>query len=231
MFLKTLGAALAALTLAAACGPGARATLTPVQGDAFLGPADAKVTVIEYGAPTCPGCKAWHDSTWEQLKTIYVDSSKIKFIFREFPSHNPPVDKAIFAIARCAGTEDWFSVIDEAFARQMDIERASRSNDGPMNALKSLGEKFRLSGDQVTKCVDDKDIIRRVRDSQAEGFARGVDSTPTFFVNDAMVDNPTFSELSRLIEQGLTAGALAPATTPTETPAAPAPEPKPGDQH
>ena len=52
MFLKTLGAAIAALALAAACGPQARSNITLVEGDAFLGSADAKVTVIEYGAPT-----------------------------------------------------------------------------------------------------------------------------------------------------------------------------------
>ena len=102
MFLKSLGAALAAITLAAACGPQARATLTPLEGDSFVGPADAKVTVIEYGAPTCGACKSWHDQAWTQLKTSYIDSGKIKFVFREFPSHNPPVDAAIFSLARCA---------------------------------------------------------------------------------------------------------------------------------
>ena len=125
--LKVLAAAVAALTLAAACGPQVRGSLTPVEGDRFLGPADAKVTVIEYGAPTCPGCKSWHSQNWSQLKSGYIDTGKIKFIFREFPSHNPPVDAAIFSLARCAGTVDWFPLIDEAFARQEAIEIASRS--------------------------------------------------------------------------------------------------------
>ena len=62
MFLKTLAGAIAALALAA-CGPAGRDKIVNVEGDAFMGPADAKVTVIEYGSPTCPGCKFWHDTT------------------------------------------------------------------------------------------------------------------------------------------------------------------------
>src|SRR5215813_10168756 len=107
MLTKTICAALLALGLAA-CGPQARSSVTLVQGDAFLGPADAKVVVTEYGAPTCPGCKAWHDQYWAQIKSSYVDTGKIKFIFREFPSHNPPVDAAIFSIARCTDAKEFF---------------------------------------------------------------------------------------------------------------------------
>ncbi len=59
--------ALAVLALAA-CQPKAPAA-NPTVGDAFLGPADAKVVLYEYGAPTCPGCKAWHDSFWEKTKS------------------------------------------------------------------------------------------------------------------------------------------------------------------
>jgi protein-disulfide isomerase len=228
MFLKTLGAAIAALALAAACGPKA---LTPVEGDSFLGPADSKVVVIEYGAPTCPGCKAWHDGNWARLKAAYVDTNKIKFIFREFPSHNPPVDAAIFSLARCAGTADWFPLIDEAFARQKDIEIASQGGTAT-DALKSLGQKFRLSAAQVESCIKDPKNIQRIYDVQEEGFGRGVHSTPTFFLNDKEVIDPRFETLSKEIDAalGLAPAPAAPVPTeeapaPTETPAPAAPAP------
>jgi protein-disulfide isomerase len=224
MFLKSLAAAIAALTLAAACGPQARATLAPVEGDSFLGPADAKVTVIEYGAPTCPGCKSWHSQNWAQLKSGYIDTNKIKFIFREFPSHNPPVDAAIFSLARCAGTADWFPLIDEAFARQEAIEIASRSAEGPQKALVSLGQKFRLSEEQVKSCIKDPKNLQRIIETQEAGFARGVHSTPTFLLNDVEVQDPSFASLSAQIDAALGAAAPAPAATPpTEAPAEPAP--------
>ena len=220
MFLKSLGAAIAALALAAACGPQARSSITLVDGDAFLGPADAKVTVIEYGAPTCPGCKAWHDQTWARLKTAYIDTAKIKFIFREFPSHNPPVDAAIFSLARCAGSGEYFDLIDEAFLRQRDIEIASRGGTA-IAALESLGEKFRMSKQQVESCIKDPKNIQRIIDVQNEGGGRGVHSTPTFFLNDVEVADPRYDALSQAIDTALGV-APAPAAAPAEAPA-PAP--------
>jgi protein-disulfide isomerase len=231
MFLKNpraslLSAAIAAFALAAACGPQARGSLTPVVGDSFLGPADAKVVVIEYGAPTCPGCKAWHGQNWARLKAAYIDTNKIKFIFREFPSHNPPVDAAIFSLARCAGPADWFPLIDEAFARQEDIERASQGGTAA-DALKSLGQKFRLSAEQVETCIKDPKNIQRIYDVQEEGYGRGVHSTPTFFLNDKEVVDPRFETLSKEIDAalGVAPAPAAPAEAPAETPAPATPAP------
>lgn len=232
-------AAIAALALASACGQQARSAVTLVEGDAFLGPADAKVTVIEYGAPTCPGCKAWHDQNWGRLKAAYVDTGKIKFIFREFPSHNPPVDAAIFSLARCAGTADYFPVLDEAFARQMDIELASRGGTA-RQALESLGQKFRLSKEQVESCIKDPKNIQRIVDVQDEGYNRGVNSTPTFFLNDVEVPDPRFESLAPAIDAALGAAPAATISAPTEgapaetapaqPPPAAEPGPKPGAQ-
>src|SRR5690349_19879410 len=114
MFLKSLAAALIAGLALAACNSGGGSATSTTEGDSFLGAADAKVTVVEYGARTCPICKAWHDDNWKQLKSAYIDTNKIKFVLRELPSHNQAVDAAIFAIARCAGPKKYFDVIDEA---------------------------------------------------------------------------------------------------------------------
>jgi protein-disulfide isomerase len=224
MFLRSVGAAIAALALAAACGPQARANLTPLEGDSFVGPADAKVTVVEYGAPTCPGCKAWHDQNWAQLKAGYIDTNRIKFVFREFPSHNPPVDAAIFSIARCVGQGEWFAVIDKAFEKQMDIERASQRGEAKQ-AMIDLGKDFRLSPEQVEKCISDPKNIGRVQQSQEEGFARGINSTPTFLINDREMHDASYAGMSAEIDALLGAATpsdpAAPATPPTETPATP----------
>ena len=191
MFLKTLAGAIAALALAA-CGPAGRDKIVNVEGDAFMGPQDAKVTVIEYGSPTCPGCKFWHDTNLEELKRDYVDTGKVKFIFREFAIHGA-IDAGIFSVARCAGTEDYFAVLDEAFARQRDIVMASQKGDS-IPALKSLGEKFKLSGAQVEACITDKQNVQRVNDVGAYARQIGVSSTPTFFVNGVEV---TAADLSQ----------------------------------
>lgn len=183
MFLKSLAGALLALTFAAplaACGEQGRTEIVNVEGDAFQGPQDAKVTVTEYGSPTCPGCKFWHDTFYAEMKRDYIDTNKIKFIFREFAIHGA-IDAGIFSVARCAGKDDYFAVLDEAFARQRDIVMAAQMGDA-IPALKSLGEKFKLSGAQVEACITDKQNINRVNEVGSYAKQIGVSSTPTFFV-------------------------------------------------
>ena len=219
MSFRIAGAILAALALAA-CGSPARTSLAPVQGDSFLGNPNSTVTVYEYGAPTCPACKAWHDQFWAKMKSTYIDTNKIKFVFREFPSHNPPVDAAIFAIARCAGTDKdngFFGVIDEAFARRDDIEKAAIAG-AVIPALESLGGKFKLSAEQVHSCMDDPKMHQRIFDVQGMGAALGVNSTPTFVVNDKVQQDATFDALSAQI-----VAAFAVPASPVTAPSAPAP--------
>jgi protein-disulfide isomerase len=221
MFLKSLAGALLALSLAAplaACGEQGRAQIVNVEGDAFMGPQDAKVTVIEYGSPTCPGCKFWHDTFLAEMKRDYVDTNKIKFIFREFAVHGA-IDAGIFSVARCAGKDDYFAVLDEAFARQRDIVMASQKGDS-INALKSLGEKFKLSGAQVDACLTDKANVQRVNDVGAYARQIGVSSTPTFFINGAEVSAPDLSQQWTAMKAAIDA-ALAgqPAPTPITPPA------------
>ncbi len=224
MVLKSLAAVLLSAAALAACGPGARSTITLVEGDSFVGPADAKVVVTEYGSPTCPVCKRWHDENWAQLKSAYLDPGKVKFVFREYAVHGA-IDAAIIGIARCAGTADYFPLLDEAFARQDKIVQAAGGAGGPMAELKSLGQKFRLSGEQVESCIKDPKNIARVTGVMDEAAARGINATPTFLVNDRLLGDYSYATMTAAIDAALApAAAPTPADAPTATPPAqPAP--------
>lgn len=205
---KRLAAILLPIALAA-CQPQAR-TLAPTEGDAFLGPADAKVVVVEYGAPTCPACKSWHDQAWKQIRANYVDTGKIKFVFRELPSHNPPVDAAISGIARCVGGEGYFDVIDEAFVRQRAIDEASHGPEGPRAQLVSLGAKFGLNAAQTEACVSDPALFARIFEVQDMANRVGANGTPTFFINDRMVNDPRPAAFAAAIDAALAAAGETP---------------------
>lgn len=231
MFLKSLAVALAATLAAgslAACGgpaPG-RDKIVLVEGDAFVGPADAKVTVIEYGSPTCPGCKNWHDMYWAEVKRDYVDTGKIKFIFREFAIHGP-IDFGIFSVARCAGQEDFFEVLDEAFVRQNELVAAAGAGDA-MPALRSLGAKFNLSEAQVDSCIDEKANVRRINDVSADAAQKGINSTPTFVVNGVKIADSNWSAVKLAVDAAL-AGEAPPEQT--VAPGGDGHAHVPGDQH
>jgi hypothetical protein len=88
-----------------------------------------------------------------------------------------------------------------------------------------FGQEFRLSPEQVESCISDPKNIGRVQQSQEEGFARGINSTPTFLINDREVHDASYEGMSAEIDALLGAAppsqAAAPATPPVEAPATP----------
>src|SRR5215218_7897862 len=82
-------------------------------GDVALGPADAKVTIVEYASMTCSHCAAFHNETFPELKKRYIDTGKVRFILREFPLD--PLATAGFMLARCDGESKYYPVTDLLF--------------------------------------------------------------------------------------------------------------------
>src|SRR5262249_50923061 len=92
---------LGALALSACNGSGGSAASSA--SDMTIGSASAPAKLIEYASVTCPHCREFHATVWDQLKTNYIDTGKVQFTFREFPTPPPQVAVAGFQIARCGG--------------------------------------------------------------------------------------------------------------------------------
>ncbi len=180
------GAAMAAMALSACGGK----TGAAAEGDMALGaPEGAKVTVVEYASVTCPHCALWQKNTWPALKAKYVDTNKVRYVFRELPT--PPVDAATagFLVARCAGEDKYFDVVHQLMATQQEMITTS-----PRDWLLRTAQAAGLSEDQFNACVTDKDAIaameRRVQSARTDG----VSGTPAFFVNGKEVITPGSGE-------------------------------------
>ena len=78
-------------------------------GDMVLGDEQAPVTIIEYASMTCPHCAHFHETTYPDLKKKYIDTGKVRFIFREFPLDQ--LAAAAFMLARCGGKDKYFPLI------------------------------------------------------------------------------------------------------------------------
>ena len=102
--------------VAAGTAPAVAQVRAPATGDMVLGKADAPVTVIEYASMTCPHCATFHTEVLPKLKAAYIDTGKIKFIFREFPLDQLALRGAM--LARCAGPERYFGYVDVLFRQQ-----------------------------------------------------------------------------------------------------------------
>ena len=146
--------------------------------DIVQGSAAAPVTIIEYASMTCTHCAAFHDSTWPELKSKYIDSGRVKFILREFPLD--PLATAGFMLGRCAGTDKRNLLIDQLFAQQ----KSWAFVDKPIEPLLAIVKTIGFSQTDFENCLRNQDLYEQVsqsRERSAEAF--NIDSTPTFFIN------------------------------------------------
>ena len=195
------GAAMATMALAA-CGAGG--SKGAAEGDMGLGAAEgAKVTVVEYASVTCPHCAVWQAKTWPAFKAKYVDTNKVRYIFRELPT--PPVDAATagFLVARCAGPDKYFDVIHQLMATQQEMLTSS-----PRDWLLRTAQAAGMSEQQFNDCVTDKDAVAAMEKRVQAARAQGVTGTPAFYVNDTQVITPggegaSLADLSTAIDAEL----------------------------
>jgi protein-disulfide isomerase len=155
-----------------------------------LGEATAPNTIIEYSSMTCPHCARLHKDVLPDLKSKYVDTGKVRYIIREFPLDN--LAFAAFMVARCAGPEKYFPVVEMLYANQ--DEWAFGEGDA-VERLYKMAQQAGFSREEYEKCLKDQkllDGIAAVRQRASEKL--GVSSTPTLFVNGQKLKGATTLE-------------------------------------
>lgn len=197
---RTALAAISALALAA-CGNGDAAGNGPLIADSgelghAKGSADAPVVLIEYASPTCPACKYWHDTIEPAVMSDYVETGKVKFVFREFPLHTP--DVPAYLVAMCAGEDNYFDVLDELFEYQSGIVDAAR-NGVLKPALMSIGARHGLEDEaEFDACMNNRALRERMADIVQTGEKFGVNGTPTFIVDGRKIDFENMNSLEKV---------------------------------
>lgn len=165
--------------------------------DMALGPADAAVTMIEYASITCPHCAAFNQNVFPKIKAAYIDTGKIRFVFREFPLD--PVAAASSVLSRCIAGGDatkFFAVTDELF--RQNWSRVTK----PRETLNEIGKQAGLDEQQVGTCLKDDTLFSQIVAQRTSASAKlGVDATPTFLINgDKIVGVSPFEEFDRRIK-------------------------------
>jgi protein-disulfide isomerase len=165
-------------------------------GDAAQGPADAKVTIVEYASLTCSHCAAFHQQTYPELKKRYIDTGKVRYVLREFPLD--PLATAGFMLARCDGEGKYYPIVDLLFAQQRNWAFV----DKPLDALRQMMRQAGFSQEKFDSCLKDQklyDAVNAVKNRGMETFK--VDSTPTFFINGQRhAGNMSIDELEKIIK-------------------------------
>lgn len=219
--LALIGAGL--LGLSACNSGGGGAAPGSAQGDMTLGAAaGAPVTVIEYASASCSHCARWNREVWPQFRRRYVDTNRVRYVFREFLT--PPTSFAAsgFLLARCAaangGADRYFAVLDAVFRGQEEVFRTQETRPVLLRIAQASG----MNETQFNACLRDETALNALND-RVERAARQdhIESTPTFVVNGRqMIGEQSLAQLAAVIDPLL--GANRPAALPAEPAGTPA---------
>lgn len=167
----------------AACGQGKGGAV--IDEEMTMGKADAKVTVIEYASASCGHCATFHTEVFPAFKTKYVDTGRVKYVFREFITPPAELAAAGFLTARCGGKDKYFSVLDGVFRSQEEIFRTGDMRSPLVRVAKSAG----LTEEQFMACVSDEKALKALA-TRVEKFAKqdSITGTPTFLINGEKLD-------------------------------------------
>jgi protein-disulfide isomerase len=146
-------------------------------GDVAIGSDKAPVTVIEYASMTCPHCAHFSEATFPELQKRYIDTGKVRFIFREFPLD--PLAAAGFMLARCAGKDKFLPIVETLFAKQREW-----MVQNPVPPLREIAKQFGFTQESFDACLANQKVLDGIQEVRDRGASKlGVNSTPTFFVN------------------------------------------------
>ena len=166
--------------------------------DMALGPADAKVVITEFASMTCPHCAAFNAGVFPKLKTEYIDTGKIRYVFREFPLDIKAAAGSM--LSRCIAKDDpakYFAVTDLLFRSQNDWVVKNTTE-----TLTRIGKQAGLTQQQVEACLKDQALLDKIAaDQKYASDILKVDSTPTFFINGEKIKGEaSFEEFQKKID-------------------------------
>ena len=167
-----------------------------VDDDPMKGNADAPVTIVEFSDFECPFCARFHSQTLKQLESEYIDTGKVKLIYRDFPlSFHQNAQKAAEA-AECADDQGKFwEMHDAIFENQQSLS---------LSSLKQWAVQIGLDTGEFNSCLDSGKHAGEVQNDFQEGASYGVTGTPGFFINGIpLVGAQPFSSFKQIIDSEL----------------------------
>lgn len=179
--------------------PGAEELYKVSANDMVIGNSKAKVTVIEYASMTCSHCADFHKSTFPEVKEKYIDTGKIRFVFRSFPFDEPALRASM--LAYCSGNERFFKFIDVMFTTQPSWV----SSKNYLEILANIGKLGGVSGEEFDSCMKNKELETKIMQGKLDAAnILGVRSTPLFFINGVVYKGAHgFEYFSKILDEAL----------------------------
>ena len=173
---------------------------TSIVEDKFLGDPDAPITVIEYASFTCPHCRRFHVDVFEKLKTNYIETGKVKFIYREVYFDRYGLWAGM--VARCA-KENYFGVADLIYQNQPTWTKGASETEIAGN-LVNLGKIAGLGEEEISACLNDGTKAQAmVAVFQKNADVDEITSTPSFLIDGEKYSNMNYADFSAILDKKL----------------------------
>jgi len=167
-----------------------------------LGDPDAPVTVVEYASFTCPHCANFHDDQFKRLKADYIDTGKVRFVFRDVYFDRLGLWASM--VARCGGTDRFFGIAGMLFDQQRKWIGDGQDPVAVADRLRKIGKAAGLDNELLDACLADNDKARTlVAWYQQHAEADGISSTPSLVIDGEKHSNMAYDELKALIDKAL----------------------------
>ncbi|MEO9779075.1 MAG: DsbA family protein [Sedimentitalea sp.] len=165
------------------------------------GAEDAPITMIEYASFTCPHCAAFHQGTYQEIKKNYIDTGKVKLIYREVYFDKYGLWASM--VARCGGPEKFFGISDLIYKGQSDWSKLGSAPE-IVNEFRKIGRLAGIGEEELDVCLQDGENAQTlVAWYQENAEADEVTGTPSFVINGEKVANQSYAEFAKLFDAEL----------------------------
>ncbi len=178
-------------------------TQTGALAEMSMGADDAPITVIEYASVTCPHCATFHETVFPEIKEKYIDTGKVRFVFREFPTAPAELSVVGSMLARCAadrgGDDAYFLVLGSLFKTQQKWIYGDTRDE-----LMKIGAQAGLDETAFDDCVRRQELIDLINETVSDARDRyDVNSTPSFVVDGSLRHFSNADAMSEAIDEAL----------------------------
>lgn len=166
--------------------------------DRVLGSADAPVTIIEYASMTCPHCARFHEMVMPTIKAEWIDTGKVKLIYRDLPTAPTNMAVAVAMITQCAPKDQYFPILGRLFKNQ---EKWMGAAD-PLSEIKRTVGLAGITPGDVDECLKKNDLGQAIQVRANQGTRLyGIQSTPTLVVDGARIEGEqSYSEIKKALD-------------------------------
>lgn len=163
-----------------------------------MGSEDAPITMIEYASFTCPHCATFHKGPLKQLKAEYVDTGKVRFIYRDVYFDRFGLWAGM--VARCGGPQRYYGIVEMIYDTQREWI-GSGENAEVIDNLKKLGRTAGLGNDQIDDCLKSEPLAEAlVAAYQTNAEADEVTGTPSFVINGEKHPNMSYASFTEILD-------------------------------